>query len=134
MWPAGRKETSPCPTQGVWGAGPAGPPPPGPGLGLPLHRGGCWEGQPGVFRPKPGSLGRELSEALIPNDPPVWGLGVGSAVLLTAAGPTRAALTCQPVGGAGVLGERPSVGAVGAPGAPHWAPYRAWDQGLSECG
>lgn len=45
-----------------------------------------------------------------------------------------AALTCQPVGGAGVLGERPSVGAVGAPGAPHWAPYRAWDQGLSECG
>ena len=21
VWPAGRKETSPCPTQGVWGAG-----------------------------------------------------------------------------------------------------------------
>lgn len=82
--------------QGVWGAGPAGPPPPGPGLGLPLRRGGCWEGQPGVFRPKPGSSGRELLEALIPNDPPVWGLGVGSAVLLAAAGPTWAALTCQP--------------------------------------
>ena len=29
-----------------------------------------------------------------------------------------AALTCQPVGGGGVLGERPSIGAMGAPGAP----------------
>lgn len=60
-----------------------------PGLGLPLRRWGCWGRQPGVFQPKPGSLGRRTVIALVPSDP--QGGDQGWVVQANSA-----ALTCQP--------------------------------------
>lgn len=76
--------------QGVQAVGTSGPLPAGLRLGLMLCCGGCWEGQSGVFRSRPGSSGRELWEPLAPNPP--WG---GSSVGSHKVRETQAGLTCQ---------------------------------------